>query len=266
MQTEPEPVLAEISSEQSHEPSLRHARPHTGSKFPMSDHAATYLDQWNSSRAALSSRSRSTASDVSTPQLSRSGVFIPVRNGYETIKNKEKKVEGRESRRAAEAGTKESSRPKSVHEGAEDVDVAMASPEVEILEDSEPYHREARTTENNPEIAGKDRDGEKHPRDEKMDGHNPSKEHKGSDDIDILDARTRNSKDWPEQFDEDDEDDDVQITSWKTRRSKKSAESYGDGNAEAQNINSGKSIKKGVVYVKSRESKGRKGRTDYQNA
>lgn len=243
----------------------------------MSDHAATYLNQWNSGRAALPSSSNGSAVDVPARQLDHPRSPVPALHSRSTTSVHDTVASGTEEVEAAEASSQALSAPKSVTEAPRDVDVVMGGPEVEILEDDESRRSEAWALQNNPWTAGTDKGtqkararapepiiwlhaegtAEKHQRGEKQGERKTSKEQKASGDVDVVDARKRIGK--GEHSDQmDDDGSDVEITSWSKLDSNKTTGQHGASNARAKGIESGRKIKKGVAYVKNSEGKGQK--------
>ena len=222
----------------------------------MSEHAATYLNQWNSGRAALSSKSSSTAVNVPAPQLESPRSAVPI------VSVQDATAEGEEPGEVAEASIQAPNAPISMPGGPKDVDVTMGSPEVEILEDDPSRSSEVRAPDTKPLAVGKDTDAEKHPRGENQDERKASKEHKASSDADVVDARKRNIME--EHYEQiDDDANDVEMTSWNTLGSIKTT---GDGdhpgaNAGADQVDPGRIFRKGVARVKKPEPKARKGKT-----
>ena len=220
----------------------------------MSEHAATYLNQWDSGRAALSSKSSSTAVNVPPPQLESPHSAVPAVGVQDIIADGEEPVD------VAEASIQAPGTPVSVLGGPNDVDVTMGSPKVEILENDEPRGSAVQTPDTKPLAVGKGGDAEKHPRDEKQDERKTSKERKASSDIDIVDARWRNiMEEHHKQIDDD--ADVVEITSWNMLDSNKTTEDHHDAITEAKQVEPGRVFRKGVARVKKLEPKARKGET-----
>lgn len=223
----------------------------------MSDHAAAYLNQWDSGRAALYSNSRGTATDVPARQPENPRSTIPIVHVQNTTTGE------KEPRDVAEASTQTSNTPDSGIEGANDIDAVMGSPALEIPKDKESRSSELQTSEDDTRVAVKSMDTEKRPRSETIDEGKTSKEHKASDDIDVVDARKRdNIKDEHPDDDDDNDDDDMEITAWNKLHSKKTTETHRDTNAETkEQPRLDRILKRGVAYVKKPERKARKGKT-----
>ena len=220
----------------------------------MSEHAATYLNQWDSGRAALSSKSSSTTVNVPVPQIESPRSAVPAVNVHDATADGEEPVD------VAEASIQAPNTPISMPGGPKVVDVTMGSPEVEILEDGPSRSSEVRTPDNKPWVVGKDRDSEKHPRGENQGESRTSKEHKASNDVDVVDARKRNvMEEHHEQMIDD--ADDVEITSWNTLDSNKTTEDHPGAIAEAKQPEPGRVSRKGIARVKKPEPKARKGKT-----
>lgn len=241
------------SAAESNGASFRLVQSHPDSMVPMSDHAAAYLNQWDSGRAALYSKSRGTAIDVSARQPERSRSTIPIVHVQDTATGK------KEPQEIAEASTQTSNTPDSGIEGAKDADVIMGSPALEIPDNKEPRSSDLQTpAEDDIRVVVKSMDAEKHPRSEKSDERKTSKEHKVSDDVDVVDARKRDNKN---EHPDDDNDDDMEITSWNKLDGKKTIETHRDANAETKEPRLDRIIKRGVAHVKKPEPKqARKGK------
>lgn len=215
----------------------------------MSDHAAAYLNQWNSGRAALYLNSRGTATDVPARQPERPRSTIPVVHVQSATTGE------KEPRDVAEASTQTSNTPNSVIEGANDADVVMGCRALEMAEGKEPRSSELQTPEDDIRVAVKSTDAEKHPRSEKSDEGKTSKEHKASDDIDVVDARKRGTKDK-----HPDDEDDMEITTWKKLDSEKTMENDPVTSAETKKPILHRILKRGVAYVKKPEPKALRGK------
>ncbi len=235
----------------------RDAHSQPGSKVPMSEHAATYINQWDSGRATLSSSSKNPAINVPTPQLNRPRSAVPVPRPHSTVEVMDTTADGSEQGETAEPGFQALRTPVTMPSQSIDVGSTMGSPKIEILEADESRRSEAWTPEKNHRTVRKVGEAEKHPRGEKEDGRKTSKEHKASDDADIADARKRSVKEEHTEQISDDDADDIEITSWKKLDSNK-AEDHLGAHSKAKGD---KSIKKGVAYVKKAEPKGRKVKT-----
>lgn len=243
----------------------------------MSDHAATYLNQWNSGRAALSSSSRSSAADVTPTQLR---FPVPAKHPRSTSRVQETVASGSKEEKAAEVSTPPLSAPMFVTRGSTDVDVEMGSPDVGILEEEESRRYKAWAVNHNPWTMGmakgaekararapepisglrSDGRGGKHQRGEKKGDRKMSKEQKASGDVDVVDARGRNSKE-NHSGQIDDDGSDIEITSWKDVHGNKTTGKHRGTKAGAKGPEVSRTLKKGVAQVKKPERKGRKGRT-----
>lgn len=281
MQTDSEPALASSSAAQSHGPDFRRAQSYPGPRLPVSDHAAIYINQWNSGRAALSSRSSSTAAILPAIQPDRPRSPVPALDPHSTTSVQDLVPSGgTEEGEVAEASTNAPSAPIAISGELNDVDVAMGSPDVEVLEDDEPRRSEVSAPENNASEVGKDRSAEKgrtetpgsisglhtgkgaekHQRGEEKGDRQNGKEQKGSGDVDVVGARERKGKE--KHFEQVDNDaSDIEITSWNKLDSNKTTDKHRGTNAGARGLGSGRNIKKGVAHVKKPEPKGQKGNT-----
>lgn len=246
----------------------------------MSEHAATYLNQWNSGRAALFSRSSTAAVDEPAAQLDRPRSPIPALHPRSTPSLKDIQASGSEPTEAAEASTQALSAPIPVSGGPRDADIVMNDPDVEILENDESRRNETRAPQGNPWTVGKEKGAEKararvsepisvlqaegrtekHQRGEKNGDRKTSKELKASGDVDVVDARKRFSN---EEISEQIEDDvsDLEITSWNKVDSKKTVDEHQGMNAGAKGPDLGRMIKKGIAHVKRPEPKVQRGNT-----
>ena len=201
----------------------------------MSDHAAAYLNQWNSGRAALSSSSRDSVTNVSPTQLRSPVPALHPRSDTGVQDTVAAGTKEREEVSSPALGS-----PMSVTEDPIGVDVVMIDPDVETLEQEEFRRYKEYAVNNNPwtkgmakgaekararapePIPGLHSDGraEKHQRGEKNGDGKTSKEQKALDDIDVVGARGRNGKEThSEQIDDDGSD--IEITSWKDLHGKK---------------------------------------------
>lgn len=269
------PVLADSPAARSPGLSALGRQSHPGSRLPMSDHAAMYLDQWDSGRAAQSSRS-SISINAPIVQLDRprSAVSASYPHSNDSVQNTT--IWGNEPGQAAEPRVQAQGNPSSMPRAGElnDVDVVMGSPDIKIPEDDGSRHGESFALESIPWTIGQDVKAEKarssapepdigmyvgtrpqkHQRGEEKTGEREaSKEQKASGDVDVVDARGRSGKDkLSEQI--DDEADDVKITAWKKVGSNKKTEDQIGANAKADDSNAGRAIKKGVARPKKPES------------
>lgn len=249
VQTDSRFLLPEPSAAQSQGPSSR-AWSDPGATLPVSDHAATYLNQWNSARASLSSSSNTTAVDAPATLLDHPRSPVPALHPSSTTSVLIKTASGTDEREVLEDRTRAQSAPMSEIEVASDADTVMGRIDAEVLEDDKSPPSEARAPEDN--AAGK------HPRGEKEGGRVTSKEQKASDDVDVVDARRRIGKEKDcERI--DDEDSDIEIISVNKSNSGKTTEGLQGTKAGANAPRS--STRKGVARVKKPEAKGRKGKT-----
>lgn len=244
----------------------------------MSDHAAAYLNQWNSGRAALSSRSNSTAVNTPSPRFDQPRSAAPALHPRPTQSAQNLTARKIEPREAAEASTQALTAPITPLEGPNDVDVVMGGPDVETIEEAESRHSETWSPQNNPWTFGRERRAEearatapepplhadgragKHQRGEKQGDDKKGKEHKGSGDVDVADARMRGTKE-EHSGDSDDDASDIQITSWNKLDGNKMTDQHERTNAGAKGPESGRTFKKGVAHVKKPKPKGQKGKT-----
>ena len=250
LQLESGPTLTNSSAIRSKGSSSRPVQSHLGPKFPISDHAATYLNQWDSSRAALSAKSSSATVDVPAPHSEKSRSAVPAVSVLDITGG------GKEPEKAAEAGTLASNTPISVAGRPSDIEIMMGNLEVEILEDDDSRHSDVRTSQNKPRAVGNDGHARKHSRGEKNEDPKTSKEHRVPGDIDVVNARRRNVKD-EQPKKSDDEANDVETTSCNKLDSKRMTEDRRDVYAMRKEIKLRRIIKKGVA-VKKPQPKGRK--------
>ena len=268
------PVRAASSAAHGSAPGDGQSRP--ASKLHMSDHAAAYLNQWNSGRAALSSRSRSGTADAPPTQL-RSPLsalhLYPNTGAQDTL------VAGAKEGEAAEVSILALSSPTSVAKGPTGVHAVMINPDVEIIEKEEARRYKTSAVNNNPgtigtakgaekararapePIPGLHSDGraEKHQRGEKDGDSIRSKEQRVSGDLDVVAARGRSGKEnHPVQVDDDDGSD-IVMTSWNPLNGNKATEKHQVTKTGAKRPESSRTLKKGVAQVKKPERKERKG-------
>ena len=253
LQSDPRSVLADSAAAQN-------------PRLPASNHAATYLRQWNSGRAAhpLSpSPQLHTACSSSPPQQAGSSPGV-----------QDVKVGASDSIEAAEARTEAPSRPDCAPGGPSDIDIVMTSPDAreddpccsETLaleemprkprENGDP--KETRFPGPIPSLIAEGR-AKKHQRDEKKTDRKISKEHKASGDVDVVDARGRNSK-ASRSGQIDDNGGDSEKTLRNKLDSSRTTTGKGEANAVPEGLEYVKGYRKGVAYVKKPASKGRKGR------
>lgn len=261
-------------SSESHDSAPRGA---PSARLPMSDHAATYVNEWNSGRAALSSSSRDSATNAPRTQLRSPLPALPPRSNtgiQDTVAVGTKEVE------AAEFSSPALGSPLSVTESPVGVDVVMIDPDVEYLEQEEIRRYKEYAVNNNPwtkgmakgaekararapePISGLHSNGraEKHQRGEKNGDRKTRKEQKASDDFDVVGARGRNGKEvHSEQISDDGSD--IEITSWKDSQGSKTTGKHRGTKAGSKAPESSKTLKKGVAQVKKPERKGQKGKT-----
>ena len=253
LQSDPRSVLADSSTAQS--PVL-----------PVSNHAATYLRQWNSGRAAPS-LSRS-------PQLYTTCSSSPTLQAGSTPEVQDTNVRASDSIEAAEARTKATSGPDCALGGPSDIDIVMTSPDVReddsrrsetlALEEMPRKSRENGGSEDTrfpgpiPSLIADGR-VKKHQRDEKKADRKTSKEHKAMGDVDVVDARGRNSK-ASRSRQIDDSGGDIEKTLRNKLDGSRTINHKGEANAVPEGLEYVKKYKKGVAYVKKPASKGRKWR------
>ena len=250
LQCDPRSVLADSSAAQSPRP-------------PVSNHAATYLRQWTSGRAAHSLSPG--------PQLYKTWSSSPPLQAGSTLGVQDINVGARNSIEATEARTKALSGPDCAPGGPSDIDIVMISPDVReddshrsealALEEMPRQHRENGGFEETrflgpiPSLVAEGR-AKKHQRDEKKADRKISKEHKVSGDVDVVDARGRKSTaSRSGQIDDNGGD------SENTLRNKLDSGrtvTKGEANAVAKGLEYVKSYRKGVAYVKKPAPKGRK--------
>ena len=235
-------------------------------KLSVSNHAATYLSQWNSGRAA---HSLSPSSQLYTTCSSSPALHASSTPGIQDIN-----VGASNSREAAEARTKAPSDPDCALGGPSDIDIVITSSDVE---EDESRRSEASALGNMPRMPREDGGSEetrfpgpipgllakgrakKHQRDEKKADRKISKERKASGDVDVVDARGRNSKDkHSEQI--DDNGGDTKTTSRNKLDSSRTTKNQGQLNPVAKGLEYVGNYKKGVAYVKKPKPKSRKGK------
>ena len=270
------PVMSPSISPRGH-PSYSHARlqPHSGSaradssagqspSHSVSNHAATYLSQWNSGRAAHSLSP--------SPQLYTTCSSSPALHAGSSLSVQDINVGVSDTKGAAEANTKAPRDPDCALGGPSDIDIVIISPEVE---GNDSRRSETLALENMPRKPTEDGGSEetkfpgpipsllaegrakKHQRDEKKADRKISKEHKASGDVDVVDARLRNGKDRRSgQIDKNGGD--IEIASWRKLDSSGTPKNQGEANAVAKGLKHVENYKKGVAYVKKPASKGRK--------
>lgn len=249
---------------------------HPGPKLPMSDHAATYINQWNSGRAALPSRSRSSTADVPPAQLRSPVLALHPRSNTGVQDVQDTVAAGPKGGEAAEVSSPSVNSAASATEDPNGIDAVMSDTDVEIHEDEESRRHKASAANNNPWTIGmakgaekararapepipelrSDGRAEKHQRGEEEGDGKPSNEQKVSGDIDVVDANGR--KEGKENLSEKIDDDggsDIEITSWKSLNSNKSSGRIQGTKARAKES---RTVKKGVAQVKNPERKGRK--------
>lgn len=278
LQPESGTELMDPFASESNGASFRLVQSHPGSTVPTSDRSAAYLNQWNSGRAALFSDSRDSTTDVLGRQPERSHSTIPIVHvqnttigkkeprevaeaSTQTSNSPEPGTEGansadrdtitgkKEQREFAEASTQTSNTPEPGITEANNADVVMGGPAPKIIEDKKSHSSELQTPEDNVRVVVKGRDVEKHPRSEKSDQGRMNKEHKASDDIDIVDARKRDIKD--KHPDDDDDDENMEITAWNKLDSEKTIEPHRNSNGRTRDPTFNMRVfKRGVAYVK----------------
>ena len=251
LQSDPRSVLADFSIAQS-------------AVLPVSNHAATYLLQWNSGRAAHSLSP--------SPQLYTTCFSSPTVQAGSTQRGQDINVGASDSTEAAEARTETPSSPDCALGGPSDIDVVMTSPDVRE-DDSRPC--EALALEEMPSEPRENGDSEetrfpgpipsllaegrakKHQRDEKKADRKISKERKVSGDVDVVDARGRNSK-ASRSGQIDGNGGDIENTLRNKLDGSGTTTNKGEAKAVAKGLEHVKNYKKGVAYRKKPASKGRK--------
>ena len=232
--------------------------------LPMSNHAATYLRQWNSGRAAHSLSP--------SPQLYTTCSSSPVLQPGSTPGVQDINVGASDSIEAAEAGTEAPSGPDCAPGGPSDIDIMITSPDVR---EDDSRRNEALALEEIPGNPRENGDSEeirfpgpipsllaegrakKHQRDEKKADRKISKERKTSGDVDVVDARGRNSKaSRSGQIDENGGD--IENTLRNKLDSSRTTTHKGEANAVVKGLEHVKIYKKGVAYKKKPASQGRK--------
>ncbi|KAM0803548.1 hypothetical protein BDR22DRAFT_818745 [Usnea florida] len=234
--------------------------------LPVSNHAATYLRQWNSGRAAHSlsqSPQLHTACSSSSPLQTGSTPAIHNIN-----------VGARDSIEAAGARTEAPRGPDCALGGPSGMDIVTRSPDVReddsrrsealALEEMRRKPREnagseeTRFPEPTPSLIAEGR-AKKHQRDEKKADRNISKKHKASGNVDVVDPWGRNTKaSCSGQI--DDNGGDIENTLRNKRDSSRTTTNKRQANAVPKGLEHLKNYKKGVAYPKKPEPQGRKGK------
>ncbi len=249
----------------------------------MSEHAATYLNHWDTARAALSASSNNTAAVAPATQADKFRSPVPARDSRSTTVAQDPVASATEEGEVAEASTQAPSAPIDISGEPNDLDVAMGSPDVEgvdvveVLEDDETGRSKSRALENDTPEVGKDESAEKartetpepfsrlhaegraekHQRSEEKDDRTASKKQKGLGDVDVVDARKRSNEE--KQLEQSDDDSsDVEITFSRKLDSNKTSDRYWGTDDGAKGLESGGTIKRGVARVKKPKPKGRK--------
>ena len=253
LQSDPRSVLADSAAAQN-------------PRLPASDHAATYLRQWNSGRAAHSLSPG--------PQLYTSCSSSPPLQAGSTPGVQDINVGARDSIEAAEARTEAPSGPDCAPEGPSDIDIVMTSPDAR---EDDPCCSETLAVDEIPKKPRENGSSEdtrfpgpipsriaegrakKHQRDERKADRKISKKHKAVGDVDVVEARGRNSK-ASRSGQIDDNGGDIENTLRNKLDSSRTTKHKGEANAVPEGLEYVKNYKKGVAYVKKRPSKGRKGR------
>lgn len=260
------------SAVESHGSTPSDGQSHPGPSLPMSDHAATYLNTWNSGRAALSSRPRSSTADIPPTQLRPP---VPALYPRSNTGVQDTMAAGPKEEEAAEVSSPSVNSPISVTEDLTGIDAVMSETDVEIHGDEESRRREASAANNDPWTMGTAKgaemararapepiselrsDGrvEKHQRGEEKGDGKPSKEQKVSGDIDVVDAKERKGKEnYPGKIHHDDGSD-IEITSWKPLTSNKT---IGNPQGIKAGAKGSRTLQKGVAQIIKPERKGRK--------
>ena len=232
--------------------------------LPVSNHAATYLRQWNSGRAAHSLSP--------SPQLYTTCFSSPTPQAGSMQGVQDINVGASDSTEAAEARTEVPSGPDCALGGPSDIDIVSISPDVReddsrrsealALEELPKEPRENGGSEETrfpgpiPSLLAEGR-AKKHQRDEKKADRKISKEHKASGDVDVVDARGRNSK-ASRSGQIDDTGGEIENTLRNKLDSSRTTKNKGEANAVAKGLEHVKNYKKGVAYKKKPASKGRK--------
>ena len=270
------PLLANSSGPQSQGSGFRRAaHSHPSPKLPMSEHAATYINHWDAARAALSASSNNTAAVARAIQADNSRSPVPVRDSRLTTGAQDNAASGAEEGEVAGASIQAPSAPIDISGEPNDLNVAMGSPDVEVLEDDEPRRSKSRILKNDTPEVGKDRSAEKarteipepvfgmraegraekHQRSEEKDDRTTSKKQKGMGDVDVIDARKKHNRE--KQLEQSDDDSsDVEITSSRKLNSNKTSDRHRGTDAGAKALEPGR---RGVALVKKPKPKGRKG-------
>ena len=239
--------------------------------LPVSNHAATYLRQWNSGRAAYSLSQ--------SPQLYTTCFSSPTLQAGSTPGVQDINVGASDSIEAAEARTEAPSGPDCALREPSDIDIVMTSPDVGeddsrrsealALEEMPGEPRENGDFEETrfpgpiPSLLAEGR-AKKHQRDEKKADRKIRKEHKASGDVDIVDARGRNSQ-VSRSGQIDGNGGDIEKTLRSKLDSSRMTTDKGEANAVPEGLKYVKNYKKGVAYVKKPASKGRKGKMPARN-
>ena len=248
--SESEPGLKESSTPMSNRSDYHSNLSQSNPGLPMSNRAAAYIDQWNFRRAAQSSNSRSSTTEVRLPGLNRSCSVISTSHPQSLVNVNDTTEDEDEPGEDVEASMQAASSPISVAKSEE-------VSHVNAVTDSKFRRGGARILRFQYKKVEKDTDGENHMRrDGSDDGKKTSKEYKGSGDLDVVDARKRGIKEEHHHSQQiDDEASDVEIVSWNNRLRNKSSEKNHGTNVQATEQKSGRTMKKGVAFVKKPEPK-----------
>ena len=253
LQCDPRSVLADSSAAQT--PGL-----------PVSNHAATYLRQWNSGRAAHSLSP--------SPHLYTTWSASPPLQAGSTPRVLDINVGARDSIEAAEARTEAPSGLDCALGGSSGIDIVISSPDVReddsrrsealALEEMPRKSRENGGSEETrlpgpiPSLIAEGR-AKKHQRDEKKADCKTSKKHKASGDVDVVDAWGRNSK-ASHSGQIDDDGGNIENTLRNKLDSSRTTTNKGEANAVPKGLKHVKNYRKGVAYPKKPNPKDRKGR------
>ena len=268
LQRESEPALDDSSITTFKRSSFNGALSQPNPGLPTSGHAATYIDRWNSGRAALSSNSgsrRSSTVEARVPELNRPRFTIPHPHQQPSVIVNDTTDDEDEAGEDADVSMQTGSNPMSVTESGganHHVDAVIDSAGVAVLKDDESRRDGAGTPDSESEKVETDEDGGKYvessDENDYDDDGKTSKERKGSGDVDVADARSkrRGSKEaYAEQTDDDASD--VEVTAWNKRLRTRNAENDRGSNTKTTQQKSSGTMRKGVAVVKKPVAKGR---------
>ena len=241
------PTFADSTAAKPDGSGFRSVQSHPDSRTPVSEHAAAYLNQWNASRAALSTNTNDTAVSVPAPMPKSPRSALPA------VVVRDSTAGGQERAEILEASVKAPKTPVFTPGGSNGVDTVMDSPE-----DVKFRKSEVRPTEDKSVTVVRNQAVENHTGSEQKKGNVAIKqEHKAASD------RERNIKaEHSDPFHGEDDDTDIELILWKKINDKKTAEDHrgASTSTKTKDPKLDRVIKKGVAYVKKPAPKVRKGK------